>query len=172
MFKNNAEEAVKFYVSLFDDGEILTVTRYSEEELKALERLPESDRPGPAGQIKMIEFKINKQCYLAGNGGPHFNFNDGVSFYVGCDNQEELDFIWDKLADGGQIVECGWIIDRFGMRWQVAPAILDVMLTDSDPRKRDRVSKAIYASKKLDFKTLIDAYNGNKTEYHGSTLPI
>ncbi len=159
-FNNQAEEAVEFYVSIFCNSRILRISRYGERELQALARLPEEIRPGPAGSVKIINFSLERQELLAANGGPFFSFNHGISLYVKCDTQAEIDNLWSKLSDGGEIEECGWLKDKFGVSWQIAPTKLDEWLSDPDQHKAQRVAIAVFSSKKLDIENLKKAYEG------------
>jgi len=163
-FNNQAEEAVNFYVSIFsavfENSKILNITRFSEEELKALSYLPENVRPGPAGSVRMVQFLLNGQEFEAVNGGIFFNFCEGISLYVKCENQEEIDWLWEKLSEGGEKSQCGWLKDRYGVSWQIAPAIVDEMLKDPDVEKVNRVIIAIYGMQKYDIEALKRAYGG------------
>jgi len=159
-FKDQAEQAVRFYTSVFDNSSIVSISRYSENEMKALSRLPEESRPGPAGTVKVIKFILDGNEYYAGNGGPYFSFSQAISLYVRCRTQDEIDYFWEKLSEGGEKEVCGWLKDRFGVSWQVAPAQLDDWLADPDTEKSSRVSIAVYDSKKLDIEVLRKAYEG------------
>lgn len=166
MFDNQAEEAVQFYLSVFPNSEIVSTSHFSQDELNELERLPADQRPGPVGQVKMITMRINGILLNVGNGGSFFKFNHGVSMFVRCETQEEIDRIWNKLAsDGGQIEECGWVRDKFGVPWQVTPAILDRWMQDPDPEKQARVGVQILRSKKLVIKELRQVYEGSADSF-------
>lgn len=154
MFKNEAEQAVKFYVSLFPNSKIVNITHYTETEMRSLSRLPPDIRPGPVGSVRSITFILNGQKFYAANGGSYFEFNHGISLYVNCETKEELDTLWSKLALGGTVEECGWLRDKFGISWQIAPAFLEEMMNDKDEKKYDQVSVEILTSKKLDFEKL------------------
>jgi predicted 3-demethylubiquinone-9 3-methyltransferase (glyoxalase superfamily) len=147
-FDSNAEEAVNFYTSLFKNSKILGTTRYGEA------------GPGPKGSLMTAEFELNGQRFVALNGGPHFKFNEAISFVVNCENQKEVDEYWEKLSAGGQKSQCGWLKDKFGLSWQVVPTILPELLQDKDPEKSQRVMKAMLQMTKIDIKTLKDAYEG------------
>lgn len=149
-FDDSAEEAANFYVSVFENSRILGVTRCGENEPS-----------GPPGSVRTVSFKLSGQDFLAVNGGPHFEFNDGVSLMVNCETQDEIDELWEKLSEGGEKVECGWLIDRFGMRWQVVPAILADMIGGPDAAGSQRVMQAVLKMKKLDIKALKRAYEGS-----------
>lgn len=151
-FDDQAEEAVNFYTSLFPDSEIGTVSRYDEAAAK------ESGRP--AGSVLTIEFKINGQWFIALNGGPIFKFTEAVSFMIDCKDQAEVDRYWDAMtADGGEESQCGWLKDKFGLSWQVAPSILQKWLNDPDKKKAARVMEAMLKMRKIDIQTLQDAYD-------------
>ncbi len=157
MFNNQAEEAANFYVSIFKISKILKTTRWGEKELAAL---PEDIRPGPPGSVKMVRFQLNGQEFLAANGGPYFKFTEGISLYVNCETQEELGEYWKKLSDGGEIQQCGWLKDRYGVSWQIAPAVMQEMLEDPDPERAQRVMIALLQMTKIDLETLKRAYEG------------
>lgn len=160
MFRHEAEDAVKHYVSIFDDSKILRIERYTEGEMKILQKVDASERPGPAGAVKTVRFLLKGEELEACNGGDFFHFSHGISLYVKCDTQHELDRAWAGLANGGTIEECGWISDRFGVSWQIVPETLERYLNDPDPETRDRVSQSVLKSKKLDFEILRQAYEG------------
>ena len=152
-FDDQAEEAAKFYTSIFKNSKVGKITRYGEAAEKAAGR--------PAGSVMTVEFELESQKFTALNGGPVFKFNESVSFVVNCDTQEEVDYFWEKLtAGGGQESECGWLKDKFGVSWQVVPRALMDMSQDKDPKKFERVMKAMLQMQKLDIKTLKDAYAG------------
>jgi predicted 3-demethylubiquinone-9 3-methyltransferase (glyoxalase superfamily) len=144
-FDNNAEEAVNFYVSIFKNSKVLSTTRYGE------------IGPGPKGTIMTIAFKLDGQEFAALNGGPQFKFTEAVSLVVHCQTQEEVDNFWEKLSEGGEKVECGWLKDKFGLFWQITPEVLLELLTDSDEQKVQRVMKAMMQMKKLDIQGLKQA---------------
>ncbi|PYQ47706.1 MAG: hypothetical protein DMF59_18170 [Acidobacteria bacterium] len=147
-FDNQAEEAAKFYTSIFKNSKIKNVSRYGDA------------GPGPKGQVMVVAFELAGQEFLALNGGPQFKFTEAVSMMVNCETQEEVDYFWDKLSAGGQIIECGWLKDKYGFPWQVTPVILNEMLRDKDPVKSQRVMKAMLQMKKIDIPTLKKAYDG------------
>jgi predicted 3-demethylubiquinone-9 3-methyltransferase (glyoxalase superfamily) len=148
-YDKNAEEAVKFYSSVFKDSKILNTTRYGEA------------GPGPKGSVMTIDFELEGQRYTAINGGPDFKFTEAISLVVHCKNQEEVDYYWEKLsADGGQTIECGWLKDKFGLAWQITPDILLELIQDKDERKSQRVMKAMMKMKKIDIETLKKAAAG------------
>jgi predicted 3-demethylubiquinone-9 3-methyltransferase (glyoxalase superfamily) len=154
-FNDQAEEAVKFYVSIFKQSKILKIARYNEAARKASGR--------PKDSVMTIEFELDGQRFLALNGGPNFKFNEAISFVVHCETQAELDRFWKKLsADGGQEIECGWLKDKYGVAWQIVPAILGDLVSDPDPEKSQRVMQALLKMKKLDIKKLKSAHAGRK----------
>ncbi len=145
-FDDRAEEAANFYVSIFENSRVLNVSHYSEA------------GPRPAGTVMSVTFQLDGQEFMALNGGPEFTFSPAISFYVHCDTQEEVDRLWDRLTAGGQIVQCGWLTDKFGVSWQIVPDILGELLSDPDPEKSRRVVEAMLQMKKLDIQALKDAY--------------
>ncbi len=154
-FDDQAEEAVKFYTSIFKNSKVGKILRYGEEAA----RISESGRP--PGSVLTIEFELEGQKFTALNGGPEFKFNESISFVVNCETQEEVDYFWEKLtADGGQESQCSWLKDKFGVSWQVVPAVLIEMLQDKDSEKAERVMKAMLQMQKIDIKTLKQAYAG------------
>ena len=153
-FDNQAEEAAKFYTSVFKNSKIGRILRYDEASAKAAGR--------PAGSVLTVEFEIEGQKFTALNGGPQFKFNESVSFVVYCQTQDEVDYFWQKLtADGGQESECGWLRDKFGLSWQVTPTVLIEMLHDKDPKKSGRVMNAMMQMQKIDISKLKAAYAGD-----------
>jgi predicted 3-demethylubiquinone-9 3-methyltransferase (glyoxalase superfamily) len=154
-FDDQAEEAVKFYASIFKNSKVGQILRYGEEAAKISES---GRRPG---SVLTIEFELEGQRFTALNGGPEFKFNESISFVVNCETQEEVDYFWEKLtADGGQESQCSWLKDKFGVSWQVVPAVLIEMLQDKDSEKAERVMKAMLQMQKIDIKTLKRAYAG------------
>jgi predicted 3-demethylubiquinone-9 3-methyltransferase (glyoxalase superfamily) len=141
-FDNNAEEAVNFYVSVFKNAKIINTVRYGKV------------GPKPEGAIMVIDFELDGQYLTALNAGPEFKFNESISLVVHCKDQQEVDYYWDKLSEGGQIIECGWLKDKFGLAWQITPEVLLDLLRDSDDPTRDRVMSAMMKMKKLDIETL------------------
>jgi len=149
-FDDQAEEAAKFYTSVFKNSKIGRILRYSEEAAKASGR--------PAGSVLTVEFEMEGQKFVALNGGPLFKFNESISFVVNCETQEEVDYFWEKLtADGGQESQCGWLKDKFGLSWQVVPTVLIDMLHDKDSKKSERVTAAMLQMKKIDINKLKEA---------------
>ena len=150
-FDDQAEEAAKFYTTLFKNSKISRIFRYNEEAAEKTGR--------PVGSVLTIEFEIEGQKFVALNGGPLFKFNESISFVINCETQEEVNYFWGKLsADGGEESACGWLKDKFGLSWQVVPTVLIDMLHDSDQEKSGRVMQAMLQMKKIDIKALKDAY--------------
>jgi predicted 3-demethylubiquinone-9 3-methyltransferase (glyoxalase superfamily) len=147
-FDDNAEEAVKFYTSIFKNSKIIGTSHYGE------------GMPGRKGQVMTVHFQLEGQEFVALNGGPNFKFTEAISLMVDCDTQKEIDELWQKLtAGGGQEVECGWLKDKFGLSWQIVPAKIEEMLTTKDQAKVDRVMHEVMQMKKLDLERLEQAYN-------------
>ena len=151
-FDDKAEEAANFYVSLFKNSKVGDIARYDEAGAKASGR--------PSGSVMVVEFQLEGQEFVALNGGPHFKFTEAISFVVNCETQEEVDEFWEKLSEGGQEGQCGWLKDKYGLSWQVVPTVLTEMLKDKDPQKSQRVMKAMLQMKKIDIPTLKQAYGG------------
>ena len=151
-FDDHAEEAVKFYTSIFKDSKIAGVTRYDEEGAKVSGR--------PKGSVMTVAFELDGQEFVALNGGPLFKFTEAVSFVVNCETQKEVDHFWEKLSAGGEEVQCGWLKDRYGLSWQVTPTILTEMLQDEDAERAKRVMAAMLKMKKIDIDALKRAYDG------------
>lgn len=148
-FDEQAEEAAKFYTSIFKDSKIGKISRYGEA------------GPGKPGSVMVVEFTIEGQQFTALNGGPGHPFTDATSFVVHCENQEDVDRYWDGLLEGGgKPVACGWLTDRYGLSWQVTPNILLKMISDPDPEKSQRVMRRMMEMVKLDIQPLVDAYEG------------
>lgn len=145
-FDDQAEEAVAFYVSLFENSKIVDVARYGEA------------GPGPAGSVMTVTFQLDGTEYTALNGGPHFRFTEAISLLVNCESQEEVDELWKALSDGGEIQQCGWLKDRYGLSWQIVPTVLGELLSDPDPAKSQRVMEAMLQMKKLEIAGLEEAY--------------
>lgn len=153
-FDDNAEEAAAFYTSIFGNSRICRTSRYGREGHEVHGR--------PEGSVLTVEFELDGQAFTALNGGPVFRFNEAISFQVSCDTQEEVDYYWERLSEGGddKAQQCGWLKDRFGVSWQVVPSILSEMLRDPDPAKSERVMAAMLQMKKLDIAGLRRAYDG------------
>ena len=151
-FDDKAEEAAKFYTSIFKNSKILSITRYGEEGAKAAGR--------PKGSVMTVVFKLQGQEFIALNGGPVFTFSPAISFVVNCKTQKEVDELWEKLSEGGEKGQCGWLKDKYGVSWQIVPTVLGEMLQDKDPKKSRRVMEAMLKMEKIDIKTLKQAYEG------------
>jgi predicted 3-demethylubiquinone-9 3-methyltransferase (glyoxalase superfamily) len=141
-FDSQAEEAANFYCSIFKDSKILKVSRYPE------------GSPGPTGSVMVVNFQIEGQEFIALNGGPLFKFTEAISFLISCETQEEVDYFWNKLLPGGQVSQCGWLKDKYGLSWQVTPTILSELLADKDAKKAQRVMQAMLQMKKIDIAAL------------------
>ena len=151
-FDHQAEEAVKFYTSIFKKSRIGKIARYGEEGEKASGR--------PKGSVMTIEFQLEGRDFMALNGGPHFKFTEAVSFVVYCKGQREVDYFWEKLSAGGKEVQCGWLKDKFGLSWQIVPTALPKLLGSGDPARSRRVMAALLKMVKLDIAALKAAANG------------
>jgi predicted 3-demethylubiquinone-9 3-methyltransferase (glyoxalase superfamily) len=149
-FDNQAEEAANFYVSIFRSSRIVSMTRYGEAGEKAAGR--------PKGSVMVVAFQLNGQEFTALNGGPRFKFTEAISLVVNCVSQEEVDELWEKLSNGGQIQQCGWLKDKYGLSWQIVPTVAIELLQDKDAAKAERVMKAILQMKKIDIEQLQRAY--------------
>jgi predicted 3-demethylubiquinone-9 3-methyltransferase (glyoxalase superfamily) len=147
-FDTQAEEAARFYTSIFKDSKLREITRYPE------------GSPGPVGTVMTISFELEGQEFTALNGGPEFKFSLATSFVVHCDSQEEVDYYWEKLSEGGEKSWCGWLKDKFGLSWQITPDALTEMYVKGDPEKAQRAMKAMMQMQKLDIAVLKRAYDG------------
>lgn len=145
-FDGKAEEAAKFYVSIFKNSKMGTVRRYGEA------------GPGPKGSVMAAEFQLEGQNFIALNGGPQFTFTPAISFFVNCDTQQEVDELWEKLSAGGRPDRCGWLQDKFGLSWQIIPTALGKLMGDPDPKKAGRVMQAMLQMNKLDIDGLQRAH--------------
>ena len=145
-FDGQAEEAALFYTSIFRESRIVKIARYPEGAHR------------PAGSVMTVEFVLDGQRFVALNGGPEFTFSPAISFVVNCETQEEVDVLWDKLSAGGEEVQCGWLRDKFGVSWQIVPAVLFAMLTDADTAASQRAFAAMLHMKKLDVALLERAF--------------
>lgn len=145
-FDDNAEEAMNFYVSIFENSKIKNVARYGEA------------GPGPKGTVMTGTFELDGQEFMALNGGPHFKFTEAISLFVNCETQEEVDELWEKLSEGGSKSQCGWLKDKFGLSWQIIPKVLGELMNDPDPVKSQRVMNAMLQMTKIDIKGLRAAY--------------
>ena len=145
-FDGNAEEAMNFYVSVFKNSHIVSVTRCGE------------GVPGPKGTVLSAVFQLDGQEFMALNGGPQFKFTEAISLFVNCETQQEIDEMWQKLSEGGEKQRCGWLKDKFGLSWQIVPPVLFNMLQDEDPEKSRRVVEAMLKMDKIDIASLKQAY--------------
>ena len=145
-FDNQAEEAIKFYTSIFKNSKIVSMSRYGEA------------GPGPKGTVMSATFQLEGQEFMALNGGPQYKFTEAISFFVNCKTQEEVDDLWKKLTEGGEEGPCGWLKDKFGLSWQIIPTLLGELLSDPDPVKSQRVMEAMLQMKKIDTAKLKQAY--------------
>ena len=141
-FDGNAEEAMNFYTSIFRNAKVGSVSRFGEA------------GPGPAGGVLTASFELEGLQFTALNGGPHFKFNEAISFHVACESQDEVDYFWETLGAGGQIQQCGWLKDKFGVSWQIVPTALPRLLGDPDRSKANRVMQAMLQMKKLEIAAL------------------
>ncbi len=152
-FNNEAEEAAKFYTSIFKDGKIGKISRYGKEGFEFHQR--------PEGSVMTVDFEANGMQFQALNGGPHFKFNEAISVVITCDTQKEIDYYWEKLTgQGGKEVQCGWLQDKFGLAWQVVPAVFQEMLDSTNKEGASRAMNAMFTMKKFDIATLKQAYQG------------
>ncbi len=151
-FDNQAEEAAVFYTSTLPDSKILGISRYTE-----------SVPGGPVGSVLTVEFQLAGQEFIALNGGPQFQFTQAISLMVNCDTQKEIDQLWEKLSEGGEPNQCGWLKDKFGLSWQITPRVLGEMLLDKDRKKVDRVMKVMMTMHKLEIEPLKLAYEGKES---------
>jgi predicted 3-demethylubiquinone-9 3-methyltransferase (glyoxalase superfamily) len=153
-FDSQAEEAAQFYTGIFKNSRIKTIARYGEAGREVHGR--------PAGSVMTVEFELNGQPFTALNGGPHFKFNEAISFQIMCRTQEEVDHYWNKLSQGGdpKAQQCGWLKDKYGLSWQVVPVVLLDMMSDPDREKSGRAMEAMLQMKKLDIAALERAYEG------------
>ncbi len=149
-FDDKAEEAARFYTSIFKNSQIRTIARYDEEGAKAAGR--------PKGTVMTVAFQIDGQEFVALNGGPIFKFTEAISLLVNCQTQDEVDELWDRLSAGGETGRCGWLKDKYGLSWQIVPTILGEMLSDKDGAKSRRVMKVMLQMDKIDIKRLREAY--------------
>lgn len=148
-FDEEAEEAMNFYTSVFEDSKVIGVSRYGEA------------FPGKAGKVMIATFEIEGQRFTALNGGPRFKFNEAISFEIDCETQEEVDYLWEGLtAGGGEPGMCGWLKDKYGLSWQVVPRILGELMTDEDREKAKRVTEAMLSMRKIEIAELQRAYEG------------
>jgi predicted 3-demethylubiquinone-9 3-methyltransferase (glyoxalase superfamily) len=147
-FNDNAEEAANFYVSTFKNSKILNITRCGDA------------GPGPKGSVLVITFQIEGQEFIALNGGPQYTFTPAISLLVDCEDQKEVDHLWSKLTSGGKEIQCGWLVDKFGVSWQIVPKVFFELMQDKDLVKSQRVFKAMMQMVKFDIEGLQRAYRG------------
>jgi predicted 3-demethylubiquinone-9 3-methyltransferase (glyoxalase superfamily) len=147
-FDDQAEEAMNFYASTFKNSKVGGVTRYGEA------------GPGPKGSVMTASFELEGQQFTALNGGPRFKFTEAVSFVVSCETQDEVDELWERLSEGGQTQQCGWLKDKFGLSWQIVPIALMELMSDPDPNRSRRVMEAMLQMTKIDIAKLRQAYEG------------
>ena len=145
-FDTQAEEAAKFYTSVFKNSKIGSIKRYGDA------------APRPKGTVMTVAFQIEGQEFVALNGGPQFLFTPAISLFVNCETQEEVDQLWDNLVDGGTPMQCGWLTDRYGISWQIVPAALGKLMNDPDPKKASRVMQAMLQMVKIDIRGLQEAH--------------
>jgi predicted 3-demethylubiquinone-9 3-methyltransferase (glyoxalase superfamily) len=145
-FDNQAEEAARFYTSIFKNSKLGKIVRFGEA------------GPGPKGSVMTVSFELDGQEFTALNGGPEYRFNEAISFVVNCTSQQEVDELWAKLAEGGEEVQMGWLKDKFGVSWQIVPTVLVELLSDPDPVKSARVMEEMLKMKKIEIKPLQEAY--------------
>lgn len=151
-FDSNAEEAVNFYVSVFEDSRIISIAHFTKANAEVAGKAE--------GDVLTIAFELCGQEFMAINGGPEFSFTPAISFVVNCTTQSEIDAYWDKLLKGGQVLDCGWLTDKYGIAWQVIPTILVQMLLSPDAEKANNVTKAMLKMKKIEIGPLEEAYAG------------
>ena len=147
-FDTEAEEAATFYTSVFANSRVVNTTRYTEA------------GPRQAGMVMTVEFELDGQRFVAINGGPEFTFDEAVSFQITCETQDEIDFYWERLSEGGQEGPCGWLKDRYGLSWQVVPTGMEEVLNDPDPERAQRAMRAMLGMGKLDMAALRRAADG------------
>ena len=147
-FNNQAEEAMNFYISIFKNSKVVNVSRYGK------------GGPNPEGMLFTATFQLDGQEFTALNGGPQFPFTEAISLFVNCKDQQEVDELWEKLSEGGEKGQCGWLKDRYGLSWQIVPTVLLELMEDKDKEKANRVREAMLQMHKIDIKTLMQAYEG------------
>ena len=146
-FDTQGEEAANFYITVFENSRILDVARYG------------VAGPGPDGAVMTVTFELDGQKLVALNGGPHFTFNEAISFQVSCETQDEVDYLWSKLSQGGEEGPCGWLKDKYGVSWQIVPTALAELIGDPDPEKAQQAMKAMLGMRKIDIEALWRAVN-------------
>jgi predicted 3-demethylubiquinone-9 3-methyltransferase (glyoxalase superfamily) len=153
-FDGQAEEAANHYISIFENCKLGRVSHFTEA------------GPGPTGSVLAVEFELNGQKFIGLNGGPEFTFNEAISFQIYCEDQNEVDYYWSKLSEGGEEGVCGWLKDKYGVSWQVIPEGLIDMMVDPDPEKAKRTTEAVLGMTKLDIAALRKAYAGEYSSAH------
>jgi predicted 3-demethylubiquinone-9 3-methyltransferase (glyoxalase superfamily) len=148
-FDTQAEEAAAFYISVFKNSRIVKTTPYTE------------SGPGPAGSVMLVEFELDGQRFVGINGGPLFTFDEAISFEIACADQAEVDYYWDRLTEGGEESQCGWLKDKYGVSWQVVPEGMDEIFADPDPEAAKRAVQAMFTMRKLDVAALRAAAAGS-----------
>jgi predicted 3-demethylubiquinone-9 3-methyltransferase (glyoxalase superfamily) len=151
-FDKKAEEAAKFYVSIFRNSKIGDISRYGDAGAEVSGR--------PKGTVMVVTFQLDGQEFLALNGGPQFKFTEAISLVVNCETQQEIDGLWEKLSEGGAKNQCGWLKDKYGLSWQIVPTVMGKLMQDKDAAKANRVMKAMLQMHKIDIKLLKQAYDG------------
>ena len=151
-FEDEAEEAAAFYTSIFENSETGQISRFGKEGFEFHGK--------PEGTAMTVSFRLNQMHFIALNGGPDFKFNEAISIIVNCDTQKEIDHYWYSLSKGGEEGPCGWLMDKFGLSWQINPRVLSTYLTDEDKERRSRVEKLMFQMKKFDIEVLKNAYEG------------
>jgi predicted 3-demethylubiquinone-9 3-methyltransferase (glyoxalase superfamily) len=147
-FDTEAEEAADFYISVFENSRIVNVTHYTEV------------GPRPAGMVMTVEFELNGNRFVGINGGTQFTFDEAVSFEIDCETQEEVDYYWERLSEGGEEGQCGWLKDRYGLSWQVVPTGMEELFADPDPKRAERAMEAMLKMGKIDIAALRSAADG------------
>jgi predicted 3-demethylubiquinone-9 3-methyltransferase (glyoxalase superfamily) len=147
-FDGQAEEAAEFYCSIFDNSRVVSTARFTE------------SSPGETGTVMVVEWELDGQRFVGINGGPEFKFSEAISLQITCDTQDEIDYYWEKLTDGGEEGPCGWLKDRYGLSWQVTPTGMDELFADPDESRADRAMKAMLQMKELDIAALREAADG------------
>jgi len=150
-FDTEAEEAAEFYTSIFENSRIVHVARYTEA------------GPRPAGMVMTVEFELDGQRFIGINGGPEFKFDEAISLMINCESQDEIDYYWERLTEGGEESQCGWLKDRYGLSWQVVPTGMDEVFSDPDPERARRAMEALLKMRKLDIAALWSAADGVQT---------
>ena len=147
-FDTEAEAAADFYISVFDSSRIVNVTHYNEA------------GPREVGTVMTVEFELDGQRFIAINGGPQFKFDEAVSFMISCETQDEVDYYWERLSEGGEEGPCGWLKDRYGLSWQVVPTGMEELFSDPDPQRAERAMEAMLKMRKIDIAALRSAADG------------